>query len=201
MEIILMKEVLGLGDPGEVVNVAKGYGRNYLIPQGMAVMATKSNMNRIEAERKTLEAAQAAEAERIRADAENIAGLSLTVQARAGEGGKLYGSVTNMDVAKALEEIGHDIDRRRILMDQPIKDLGEHVVKIKLHPQVVVEINLTVEAQEDKEAAAAAAAVAPAAPAAPAAAAPAEPQPEPEPQAEAETEAEAPAEEETAPQE
>jgi large subunit ribosomal protein L9 len=165
MEVILMQEVLGLGDPGDVVTVAKGYGRNYLIPQKMAILATQSNLNRVETDRKRMEAAQAAQAERIRAEADNLEGISVTITARAGEGGKLYGSVTNMDVAKALLEMGHDIDRRRILMEQPIKDLGLHEVNIKLHPQVVVGIKVTVEAEEDKEALAAQAAQAAAAPA------------------------------------
>ncbi len=151
MKVILTQEVLGLGDPGEIVEVKPGYARNYLIPKGIALEATPQNLRRIEAERKRLEAAQAKEAERIRAEAEKIDGLSLTITARAGEGGKLYGSVTNKDIAQALAEAGFEIDRRRILLEQPIKRTGSFPVKIKLHPQVFVEITVEVKPLEEKQ--------------------------------------------------
>lgn len=145
MKVILTKEVLGLGDPGEVVEVKDGYGRNYLVPQGLAITATKKNVATVEAEQKRIAASQAKEAARVKGDADKLTGVGVTILARAGEGGKLYGSVTNMDVAKALLDAGHDIDRRRILMEQPIKRLGEHLIKVKLHPQVVVEVKVVVE--------------------------------------------------------
>lgn len=145
MKVILTKEVLGLGDPGEVVEVKDGYGRNYLVPQGLAITATKKNVVAVEAEQKRIALAQAKEAQRIQGDAQKLTGVGVTIIARSGEGGKLYGSVTNMDVAKALADAGHDIDRRRILMEQPIKRLGEHLIKVKLHPQVVVEVKVVVE--------------------------------------------------------
>lgn len=145
MKVILTKEVLGLGDPGEVVEVKDGYGRNYLVPQGLAIAATKKNVAAVEAEQKRIAATQAKEAARIQGDAAKLTGVGVTIVARSGEGGKLYGSVTNMDVAKALADAGHDIDRRRILMEQPIKRLGEHLIKVKLHPQVVVEVKVVVE--------------------------------------------------------
>ncbi|CAO0821757.1 Large ribosomal subunit protein bL9 [Desulfarculales bacterium] len=144
MKVILTKEVLGLGDPGEVVEVKDGYGRNYLVPQGVAIAATKKNVAAVEAKQKRIAVAQAKEVERIQGDAQKLTGVGVTIVARSGEGGKLYGSVTNMDVAKALADAGHDIDRRRILMKQPIKRLGEHLIKVKLHPQVVVEVNVVV---------------------------------------------------------
>jgi large subunit ribosomal protein L9 len=145
MKVILTKEVLGLGDPGEVVEVKDGYGRNYLVPQGLAIAATKKNVATVEAEQKRIAVSQAKEAARIQGDAAKLTGVGVTIVTRAGEGGKLYGSVTNMDVAKALADAGHDIDRRRILMEQPIKRLGEHLIKVKLHPQVVVEVKVVVE--------------------------------------------------------
>lgn len=145
MKVILTKEVLGLGDPNEVVEVTDGYGRNYLVPQGLAIAATKKNVAAVEAEQKRIAAAQAKEAARIQGEAAKLTGMGVTILARAGEGGKLYGSVTNMDVAKALADAGHDLDRRRILMEQPIKRLGEHLIKVKLHPQVVVEVKVMVE--------------------------------------------------------
>jgi len=144
MKVILTQEVLGLGDPGDVVNVKNGYGRNYLLPRGMALQATKKNLAMIEAERRRIAATQAREAEKVKDEADALAGTEVTIEARAGETGKLYGSVTNMDVAAALAQAGFDIDRRRILMDAPIKSLGQHLLKVKLHPQVVVEITVNV---------------------------------------------------------
>lgn len=151
MQVILTQEVLGLGDPGDVVEVKDGYGRNYLLPQGIAMLASDKNVAALEAERKRIAAAQASEAERVRGEAAQLEGVQVTVAARAGETGKLYGSITNMDLAAALAEMGHDIDRRRILLETPIKQLGEYQVDIKLHPQVVVQIAVTVEAQLDEE--------------------------------------------------
>jgi len=144
MKIILTQEVLGLGDPGEVVEVKDGYGRNYLVPQGLAIAATKKNVTAVEAEQKRIVAIQAKEAALVKGDADKLTGVGVTIIARSGEGGKLYGSVTNMDVAKALADAGHDIDRRRIIMEQPIKRLGEHLIKVKLHPRVVVDIKVLV---------------------------------------------------------
>ncbi|MCB2192626.1 MAG: 50S ribosomal protein L9 [Deltaproteobacteria bacterium] len=156
MKVILTQEVLGLGDPGEVVQVKNGYGRNYLIPQGLALMATKKNIKTLEAERQRIESSQAREAEKVRSEAETLAGIQVKVLARAGEGGKLYGSVTNMQIAEGLAALGFDIDRRRIIMaDGPIKALGTYTLPVKLHPQVVVEIELEVapEAVEAEKAA------------------------------------------------
>lgn len=147
MKVILTEEVLGLGDPGEVVEIKRGYGRNYLIPRGVAIEATKKNLSMIEAEQARYQAKAAREADKVKSEADALAAVSLTVQARAGETGKLYGSVTNMDLAAALAEKGFDLDRRRIIMeDGPIKELGEHTIRVKLHPQVVVEIPVLVEA-------------------------------------------------------
>ncbi|ADK85095.1 ribosomal protein L9 [Desulfarculus baarsii DSM 2075] len=145
MQVILIKEVLGLGDPGELVEVKRGYARNFLVPQGLAVLATKKNMAAVEAERKRIAVQQAKEAARIRQEAAGVSGASVTIKVRAGEHGKLYGSVSTKEIAAALAEAGHDIDRRRIMLDNPIKDLGKYPVKIKLHPQVIVEVSVTVE--------------------------------------------------------
>jgi large subunit ribosomal protein L9 len=145
MKVILTKEVLSLGDPGEVVTVKDGYGRNYLVPQRMAIVATKKNVAVVAAEQKRIAGQQAREAERIKGEADGLAGFTVTIAARAGEGGKLYGSVTNMDVAEALAEAGQPIDRRRVLLESPLKRLGTYPVKVKLHPQVVVEVKVVVE--------------------------------------------------------
>lgn len=145
MKVILTQEVLGLGDPGEVVQVKNGYGRNYLIPQRLALMATNKNIKTLEAERQRIEAAQARQAEKVKAEAATFAGVKVQIEARSGEGGRLYGSITNMQIAEALAALGFDIDRRRIIMeDGPIKKLGTFTLPVKLHPQVVVEIELEV---------------------------------------------------------
>lgn len=151
MQVILKKEVLGLGDPGELVEVRRGYARNYLVPQGLALEATKNNMATLDAERKRILAQQAKEAQIVRAEAAGLSGVSVTIQVRAGETGKLYGSVSTKEIAAALAEAGHEIDRRRIVLENPLKELGRYPVKVKLHPQVVVEINVTVEASSAKD--------------------------------------------------
>lgn len=153
MKVILTQEVLGLGDPGEVVTVKNGYGRNYLVPRGLAIEATKKNIKAVEAERERISIKAAREADKVTDEANSLKGTAVTLKARAGEGGKLYGSVTNMDIAAALAELGFDIDRRRIVLAEgPLKSLGEHTVPVKLHPQVVVDIQVTVEGEITEEA-------------------------------------------------
>ncbi len=175
MEVILTQEVLGLGDPGDLVKVKNGYGRNYLVPQGLAIEATKKNMAVLEAERKRIAAIHGKEAERIAALGDKLKGVSLTIKARAGLEGKLYGSVTKMDIAKALAEQGHEVDRRRVLLEAPIKQVGTFQVGIKFHPQVIPQIEVRVEPEGLQDAAKARAeAAAEAAPASEQAAAPAE---------------------------
>jgi large subunit ribosomal protein L9 len=143
MKVILTKEVLGLGDPGEIVQVKDGYARNYLVPQKLAIAATKNNMAQVEAERRRIALAQAKEAEQMVSLAQKLRSLTLQLSARAGEGGRLYGSVTNMDLAGLLSGLGYEIDRRRIIME-PIKKLGTHTFKVKLHSQVTVDLSFTV---------------------------------------------------------
>jgi large subunit ribosomal protein L9 len=150
MKVILTKEVLGLGDPGEVVEVRNGYGRNYLVPQGMAITATKKNMAAVESERKRILLLQEREAARVKEEADKLKGVTVTIAAKAGEGGKLYGSVTNMDIAKALADGGMEVDRRRVLLEQPIKRTGSYPIKVKLHPQVTVEVQVVVEAEAEE---------------------------------------------------
>jgi len=151
MQVILTKEVLGLGDPGQVVKVKDGYGRNYLIPQGFAIEASKNNMTAVKAETARIAASAAAEAERVAAEAAKVQGAKVVIKARAGDSGKLYGSVTNMDIAKALAEQGLELDRRRIMMAAPIKELGDYTLKVKFHPQVIPTINVVVEAEITEE--------------------------------------------------
>jgi large subunit ribosomal protein L9 len=144
MELILRQDVETLGRRGEVVNVTTGYGRNYLLPRGLAMEVNESNRAMIARERKAHEAKMAKE----RAEFEGLAGrintLRFVAPRRVGENNTLYGSVTSGDIAEFLAGKGIEIDKRKIQLDEPIKTLGEHEVKIKLHPEVVATIKLTV---------------------------------------------------------
>ncbi len=148
MEVILIKDVKGLGNEGEVVRVADGYARNYLIPKGLALQATAANLRALKAKRETMET----KAQRELAAARKIAGQlersGITIRRKSGEGGRLFGSVTPKDIADALEEVlGIVIDRRRIELVEPIKIIGSHAVSVKLHPEVSARIKIEVEPQ------------------------------------------------------
>jgi large subunit ribosomal protein L9 len=144
MELMLREDVEKLGHRGDVVTVATGYGRNYLLPRGLAVAVTDANKAMIARERKLHEAKAAKE----RAEFEGLAGrintLRYVAPRRVGENNTLYGSVTSGDIAEFLAAKGIEIDKRKVQLDEPIKTLGEHEVKIKLHPDVVATIKLTV---------------------------------------------------------
>ncbi|MFH1123574.1 MAG: 50S ribosomal protein L9 [Pseudomonadota bacterium] len=150
MKIILTKDMDALGLAGEIFDVAKGYGRNYLIPQGFAVTATDQNIKLLEKLRSKIEVKKI----KVKEDAENVkkrmADLVITVSQKVGEEDKLYGSVTTMDIAAELERQGVNIDRRKITLDKPIKTLGEHAVHVKLHPQVTGKIKVIVVPEEQK---------------------------------------------------
>lgn len=136
MKLILRADVDNLGRLGEIVNVKPGFGRNYLLPQGLAMVATESNLKQFELELHKLKAKSdglRAEAELI---AEKIAAAPVEIRVRVGEGEKLYGSVTSAMIADAMIEMGIDIDRRKILLDDPIRSLGEYELEVKLHPDV-----------------------------------------------------------------
>jgi large subunit ribosomal protein L9 len=136
MEVILRKDVDELGLEGDIVDVAKGYARNFLIPQGMAVAASAQNIKAMEMHRKKIDARRVKateEAERLR---ERVEGLEITISQKAGEEGKLYGSVTSMDIAAELEKQGIIIDRRKINLEKPLKTLGEFQVPVKIYPTV-----------------------------------------------------------------
>jgi len=145
IEVILREDVRKLGKAGDLVRVKPGYARNYLLPQGFAYPATPGNKKRIEAEAK----ARAARLDADRGEAEVLAaalgGVALTLKGKAGEGDRLFGSITSQDIADALEAAGHVVDKRKIDLETPIKTLGEHAVSVKLHPDVVADIRLTVE--------------------------------------------------------
>ena len=145
--ILLREDIDTLGGRGEIVKVKAGYARNYLLPQGLATLATKGNVKQIEGERGAL--LKKAAVERATADAQKdqMSSIVLTFERKAGEGGTLFGSVTSMDVAEALQAKGYETDRRKIIMKDAIKETGEYTVKVKLHRDVVLEIPVTVTAE------------------------------------------------------
>ena len=150
MEVILIQDVPSLGDAGETANVAPGYARNYLIPKKLALPATAGNLRQWEDMKNTRMKAQ--ERDKIAAESlkERIEALSITIAKAAGEEDKLFGSVTSSDIAHALEEQGVDIDRRKIVLSENIKRLGDYTISIKLMTEVVAELKLEV-VREEKE--------------------------------------------------
>lgn len=146
MRVVLIQDVANLGKVGDIKDVADGYGRNYLIPKGLAILATYGAVKNVE----ELRRAEAKKMARRTQDAEAIATqlnqLHLHFTARAGEEGRLYGSITNADIAEAIKaQTGYDIDRRRIEMDEPIRHLGEHVVEVRLIPHVSAQVKVAVD--------------------------------------------------------
>ncbi len=144
MKVVLRDYVESLGDRGEIVSVAAGYARNYLLPKGLALAATPGNMRVIEQQRRVWEVKESREIVDAKAIAERLAQVSLNVTKKAGDRGTLYGSVTNIEVAELLGQQGVEIDRRRIVLDQPIKSVGTHGISIKLHREVIAKISLEV---------------------------------------------------------
>ncbi|PKO91730.1 MAG: 50S ribosomal protein L9 [Betaproteobacteria bacterium HGW-Betaproteobacteria-1] len=145
MQVILLEKVANLGNLGDVVKVKDGYGRNFLIPQGKAKRATEANKAEFEARRVELEKQQAALLDAAKARGEKLAGYMLQVTQKAGVDGRLFGSVTNGDIAEALNAQGFEVSKSEIRMPEgPLKTVGDHPVSIALHHDVVVEITVSV---------------------------------------------------------
>jgi large subunit ribosomal protein L9 len=147
MEVILREDVKSLGRAGELVKVKPGYARNFLLPHGLAFEATEGNRKRIEAESKTRNAKLAQERDAAQAEAAKLAGVALTLTRKAGEGDRLFGSITAQDIADALAAKGHQVDKRKIELEHPIKTVGEHTVPVQLHHDVTAQIRITVAAE------------------------------------------------------
>ncbi|MDD2421979.1 MAG: 50S ribosomal protein L9 [Heliobacteriaceae bacterium] len=148
MQVILQADVKNLGPKGKVVNVADGYARNYLLPRGLAVEASTGNVKRLEVEK----AGEAQRKDRLLQEAKalggKLMGVTVQVKTKAGEGGRLFGSVTNKEVAEILEQqTGLTVDKRKFELKQPIKALGVYPINVKIHPAVVVELKLEVVAE------------------------------------------------------
>ncbi len=148
MKIILKEEVSKLGSLGEVVSVADGYARNYLIPKGIAVEATRGNLRQFEAEKEELLKKVAKLKEGAEVRRKELEAVTLAFTRKAGEEDKLFGSVTSMDIEAALKEQNIEVDKRTILLGEPIKSLGEHIVEIKLHPEVSASVKVNVEKED-----------------------------------------------------
>jgi len=148
MRVILMQDVLHTGKRGEIVDVKPGHARNYLVPQGLALEATDGNLKYFDQQKTKIDARHTKEREAAAEVAAQLAGVRLTIAKRVGESETLYGSVSATEVAELLEEKGITVDRRRIDLEGGIKTLGEHPVRIELHPEVVAEVAVTVEAEE-----------------------------------------------------
>lgn len=144
MRIVLREDVEKLGRRGEVIDVAPGYARNFLLPKGKALHATDGNLKRVEQERRKFAVRVAKEKEDAAAMARRLAGISCTIVRKVGENDHLYGSVTPSDVADYLVKEGIELDKRRILLDEPIKALGIYTIPVKLHPEVTGEIRVWV---------------------------------------------------------
>jgi large subunit ribosomal protein L9 len=145
MKIILTDEVRGLGHRGDLVDVKNGYARNFLLPQGLAFLATEANKRRLEEEKKSYDEKVLREKAVSEDVARKMDGMRLTIVKKAGEGDVLYGSVTASEIADALSEKGVQVDRRRVELEEPIKRLGEHQVHVKLHRDVTVAITIEVQ--------------------------------------------------------
>lgn len=144
MELILKETISSLGLEGDVVTVKSGYGRNYLLPQGKAVLATKENLTSLEADKAAIEARRAKDQKLAENIAKKITGLEVVIEQLAGDDERLFGSVTNADICTKLAELDVELDKRQILLNDPIKTLGESKVMVKVGFNVTAEITVTV---------------------------------------------------------
>jgi large subunit ribosomal protein L9 len=144
MDVILREDIDKLGARGQVVNVTPGYARNFLLPKRLAVPATESNKKIVEQERQAHLRKEAKQKDEAADLGKMLNGVSVTISQKAGENDQLFGSVTSKDVAEALEKKNYTIDRRKIQLDEPIKQLGEHKISVRLHRDVTAEITVNV---------------------------------------------------------
>ncbi len=149
MKVILLEDVESMGKTGDILKVADGYGRNYLIPKGLAIEASTKNVKVLEHEKR--EVARRAEKERKKAEAdlEKFSGVVCTLFRKVGKQDKLFGAVTTKDIEKTLRDQGMNVDRRHIILEEPLKSLGEFPVKIRLYPGIIAEISVVVAKEEE----------------------------------------------------
>jgi large subunit ribosomal protein L9 len=145
MKIVLRADVENLGNKGDLVDVADGYARNYLVPRGLALKATRGIEKQADAMKRNREARNVREREAAHALAAQFEGRTITIRARAGGEGRLFGSVTSGDVAEAIStEMGVEVDRRKITLDEPLKELGGVELQVRLHPEVIATVHVDV---------------------------------------------------------
>lgn len=148
MKVILKEDVKGLGRMGDTVSVKTGYARNYLFPKGLAMDASEQNLKQVEQLKKQLSLRLIKQKEEAEAAAQRLSGITLDLQAKAGEEGKLFGSITTMDIENALKARGIEVDRKKIVLEEPIKRLGTYAVSIKLYPEVTAQVTVNVTAAQ-----------------------------------------------------
>jgi large subunit ribosomal protein L9 len=144
MKLILTQEVTGLGAPGDVVEVKDGYGRNYLVPRGLAIVWTRGGEKTIDSIKKARESRSVRDSDHAAQVKATLEGSTFQVKVRAGEGGRLFGAVTTGDIASAIADAGAEVDKRTIVVANPIKSLGAHTVTIKVHDDVEAQVSLNV---------------------------------------------------------
>ncbi len=147
MQVILLKELEGVGKVGDAINVKPGFARNFLLPQQAAIPATPANLDRIKKLQKERAAVENKRIEEAKSQAQKIDAMALTITAKAGEEDKLFGSVTTADIEEALKKQGVEADKRKIVLQEPIKRLGEFTVAVKLHPEVSASLKIQVVAE------------------------------------------------------
>jgi large subunit ribosomal protein L9 len=148
VKLILRDSVPSLGEPGDLVSVKPGFARNYLLPRGLAILATETNVAELQHKKRVVAAKVAKERKELEGVRDRLQALALVVKARAGEEGKLFGSVTSAQIAELIAAQGVEIDRRKISLDEPIKELGEHTVEVRLQSELVARVKVTVAPEE-----------------------------------------------------
>ena len=144
MKVILKEDIKKIGSMGQTVTVADGFARNYLVPKGLAVEANIKNMKSLEHAKKVIQEKAKKMKASVQDFADRLSKITLVIKAKAGEEGKLFGSVTTMDIAEQLKNEGIEIDKKKISLDEPIKRIGTYAVSVRLHPEVETQINLQV---------------------------------------------------------
>jgi large subunit ribosomal protein L9 len=142
MKVILRQDIDKLGVIGDVIEVSNGYARNYLLPQGKAYLANKSNLKQVETEKKQLAKQEIRTEEIAKENAEKLSEISLTFMVKATDDDQLYGSVSEGDIASKLAEVGFDVDKKMIMLDEPIKALGVFTIEVRLHPEVIGQVKV-----------------------------------------------------------
>ena len=150
MKVILLERVERLGALGEVVNVKDGFARNYLLPRSKALRASEANLKVFESRRSDIESQNAAARDAAKTASETIDGQNYVIIRQAGESGQLYGSVSGRDVADVVQAEGGKVDRAMVVLDRPIKTLGMHPIKVRLHPEVTIVVNINVARSQDE---------------------------------------------------